>query len=926
MALRVAVVPHTHWDREWYEPFQSFRLRLVETVDALLDLLERDPSYRRFLLDGQMAVVDDYLEVRPEAEERLRALAGAGRLQVGPWYALMDEFLVSGETIVRDLQMGMRRAAAFGGPMPVGYLPDMFGHVAQMPQILRLAGLHDAVVWRGVPSAITKTAFWWEAPDGSAVRAEYLPFGYGNGAMLPDDAKSLLGRVGDHVTEVRSFLVGDLLYLNGSDHLPPQPSLGRLLAEANAIQDDYVFEITSLTEYLSRARGAGGAERTLERWRGELRSGARANVLMGVTSNRVDVRRATAAVERTLERRAEPYAALFQDVRAWPGRLLDLAWSALVRNAAHDSICACSVDDVVDAVLERAAEARAIADGLASRALGSLARSVADAGLLVVNASSHARSGVVEVTVGDDGGVVDALAADGTARQAGSPGLPAVQVVSERAPLPDELEVDAETARTVVAALEGTRIDDDAWVTGVRIDEGDSGIDVRVTIGPEEREGPPIAQAKQELLGRLAARPTARVRVQLDQRRIRRIVARVEEVPGFGWRAFAPAPLAHPVVVREGRDDGVELSNGLTTVLVDERSGTFTLDGVAGMGRVVDGGDFGDSYNYSPPAHDLLVDTPAAVTLEVTERGPVRARVVVTALFRWPDHVDAISQRREGEQSAEVSTTLELRADEPALRVTTSLRNQARDHRVRLHFPLPRPAPVSEAECAFGTVRRGLSAEGRPGERGLPTFPARRFVRAGGLTAVFDGATEYELVDVSAGRDGDAGPGPAGPDVRSDGTTARTLALTLLRATGMLSRVGMAYRPFPAGPLLAVDGLQLLGRRVELRYALCPGDVDPWRLADDVLLPLETVLAPGGGHLPPTGTALEVAGAEVSAVRRAGPLLEVRVFNPGDRPSLVTFADRRGWTVDLRGKGVEPFDGSFSLRAHGIATVQLAEA
>ena len=68
--------------------------------------------------------------------------------------------------------------------MRVGYLPDMFGHVAQMPQILRRAGLADAVVWRGVPAAIDRHAFRWEAPDGSWVRAEYLPSGYGNAAGM----------------------------------------------------------------------------------------------------------------------------------------------------------------------------------------------------------------------------------------------------------------------------------------------------------------------------------------------------------------------------------------------------------------------------------------------------------------------------------------------------------------------------------------------------------------------------------------------------------------------------------------------------------------------------------------------------------------------------------------------------------------------
>ena len=169
-ARRIAIVPHTHWDREWYKSYQDFRLALVELIDALLPLLERDASYPYFMLDGQMAVVDDYLEVRPEAEERLRALAAAGRVSMGPWYILMDEFLPSGETIVRNLQMGLGRGAAFGGVMEVGYLPDMFGHIAQMPQILQLAGFHDAVVWRGVPSQVTKNAFIWESPDGSSVQ------------------------------------------------------------------------------------------------------------------------------------------------------------------------------------------------------------------------------------------------------------------------------------------------------------------------------------------------------------------------------------------------------------------------------------------------------------------------------------------------------------------------------------------------------------------------------------------------------------------------------------------------------------------------------------------------------------------------------------------------------------------------------------
>src|SRR6185295_16830426 len=131
----VAIVPHTHWDREWYSPFQTFRLRLVDLLDNLLPLLERDLSYARFLLDGQTAIIDDYLEVRPEAADTLRRLAASGRISLGPWMVQMDEFMVSGETMVRDLQFGIAQAAQYGGAMPIGYLPDIFGHIAQMPQL-----------------------------------------------------------------------------------------------------------------------------------------------------------------------------------------------------------------------------------------------------------------------------------------------------------------------------------------------------------------------------------------------------------------------------------------------------------------------------------------------------------------------------------------------------------------------------------------------------------------------------------------------------------------------------------------------------------------------------------------------------------------------------------------------------------------------
>ena len=222
---------------------------------------------------------------------------------------------------------------------------------------------------------------------------------------------------------------------------------------------------------------------------------------------------------------------------------------------------------------------------------------------------------------------------------------------------------------------------------------------------------------------------------------------------------------------------------------------------------------------------------------------------------------------------------------------------------------MPEPARHSEAETAFGTVTRGLTIEGRAEERGLPTFPAQRFVTAGRLTVCHLGVHEYELVDIDEG-----------------GEAARALALTLLRSTGLLSGIGMTYRPVPAGPLLEVEGLQMVGKRVETRYALAVDAAEPFDLAEDFLTPLEVVESLGGGSRPAAGSHLALDGARLSALRREAGALEVRVYNPTGETTAVSLGAAAGWLVDLRGRPLEPFEGGFSLRPFGFATARLTSA
>ncbi|MDX6364609.1 MAG: 2-O-(6-phospho-alpha-D-mannosyl)-D-glycerate hydrolase, partial [Streptomyces sp.] len=319
----VRLVPHTHWDREWYEPFQRFRLRLVDLLDEVLDRAEADPRFR-FTLDGQMAAVDDYLEVRGENRDRIAALVANGQLAVGPWQILLDEFLLSGENIVRNLELGWARAGDLGGAMRVGYLPDMFGHTAQMPQILSAAGFEHACLWRGVPSGVDGHAFRWTAPDGSSVRVEYLAGGYGNAAYVFADTERFAERMADLGRRLQpSFGDDPVLAMYGTDHSAPVGSLVKLVAGLDPESVD--VSITTLGEYVT-ARDAD--DPALPVIKGELRSHAAANILPGVLSVRPHLKQAMARAERLVERYAEPLAALWS--AEWPQRFLDMAWWRLV--------------------------------------------------------------------------------------------------------------------------------------------------------------------------------------------------------------------------------------------------------------------------------------------------------------------------------------------------------------------------------------------------------------------------------------------------------------------------------------------------------------------------------------------------------------------------------------------------------------------
>ncbi|MEW1773858.1 alpha-mannosidase [Streptomyces sp. NPDC086777] len=878
-------VPHFHWDREWYEPFQVFRHRLVTALDTVLETAEADPDFR-FTVDGQMAAVEDYLEMRPENRDRVAALVREGRLAVGPWLILLDEFLCSGETIVRNLRMGWAAAERLGGAMPIGYLPDMFGHVAQMPQILARAGIEHAALWRGVPGTVDGHAFRWRAPDGSEVRTEFLFDGYDNGLdvlLVPDRIRSALAEYAEMTAQRWG---GDpVLAMAGTDHNAPDPRLADWLRRAS--DEERPITVATLDEYVRKhVRDDVTAVVT-----GELRSHVRGNILPGVLSVRLGLKQRMAAAERTVDH-AERMNAL------WSGRddatFLDLAWHKIIESTAHDSVVGSGTDETCDQVAARLAEAAQAARAVRDAALAEPAAGVPSDAYLVANPLPSPRTALVEVDVvaAPEGGTLVATTADGAAHP--------VQLVSQAPTVLSDERLDASELERVLRRIHRREL------FGLLINGYELTPNSLVFHLAEVPEGSfDLMTLRGEVAAAAVAHPGEwRVRT-LAQARATALVA--VPVPAAGLAAFrvGTGDLPAAPAQRGATATADSLSNGLVEVAV-AADGTLDVTGadgtvLSGVGRLVDGGDRGDSYNYAPPAHDVLVHEPARVAVELLETGPLRARLRVTRVYEWPEALaDGDRDRRGGRTvPTPVDMLVEVRAGEPFVRVCTSFLNRSADHRLRLHVPLPLPVTTSASAGQFAVTERGLTAEGGWGEYPLPTFPASTFVTAGPATVLLDHSAEYELVDGGS-----------------------ALAVTLLRAIGSISVNIHPLRDEPAASEIPAPGAQDLGMRIENRFAVLPWaagrpGADAVARAEefrsDALVTRGT--APAGAPLPPDAAGLHVEGRDVhvSSIRRItdaehGPGTELRLVAMRDTATSVrvTGAFTEATTVDLLGRPLAP--------------------
>lgn len=411
---KLSLYMHTHWDREWYWAFERYRTMLVTAMKLVVRALE-DNELPNFHLDGQVCALDDFLELEPSYEDRIKKLNSKNRLSIGPWYVLADQMLVGGESLIRNLEVGMAHTRRYGKPMMVGYCPDTFGHTADLPRILKGFGIENAVVWRGVPALDGGPEFAWKSPDGSEVIAQFLAKGYhqtlfheADGSLAEDRidviVENLLpwlglkwdkenGRIIENPDQslVYSRKTSGCLVPVGGDHQKPPANLTDMIKKVEAkiaalvkqssLPKEAKFpsielESVQLTDYLKMVSQAVQKPTVpLRLVEGELRSNdsaiahGAAYMLPGVLSTRLYLKRANRVLEHRLSRISEPLYSLMSlfGLSNYPESEVDNAWRYMLKNHPHDSMCGCSVDEVHREMMTRFASVHQILDVLDQR-------------------------------------------------------------------------------------------------------------------------------------------------------------------------------------------------------------------------------------------------------------------------------------------------------------------------------------------------------------------------------------------------------------------------------------------------------------------------------------------------------------------------------------------------------------------------------
>jgi mannosylglycerate hydrolase len=716
----VHIVSHTHWDPEWYSSFREYQMRLVELIDKLLIILEGEDNYQLFMLDGQVSVLYNYLEIKPENKIRLEQLIKKGKLLIGPFYILPDEYMISPEGIYRNLQTGIRESALFGGHMPLAYLCDMSGHPSQMPQVLNHFYLEAMVGWRGVIGyqETQQSEFYWKAPDGSRILFLTMPFGYINFGRLPNEKEDILGIVKHRIKGLLNFSITDqLLFMEGFDHQEARKDIPEVIQYLNEKISDTEFIHSSLPEYFEAVRKNLPA--TVAEYSGELRATQTSFVLPGILSTRIPMKKEIRLAEQMLERYAEPMASLADacKVQNYFKEFLNLAWKIQFNNQFHDVIYGAHVDSVTVDAIARSRQVLQVAQRVTNISAHSIIKLLGcpnDYNIVIFNPTPYQINQVIDIPI--------------------------------RLKMKDSL-------------YNYAICDDEGNIVPFNIEKVSSYRNYQTERNQIDYywEGEDV---KEYFLN-------------VD----------IKSLPSFGTKVYGLVPLKETSLKEKINQYELQINDFLNIlprskpktndyVISDENSmensslkmyfnpdGTFNLlqkeNGMAysHLGFIEDSGDRGDQYIYSPPEENVRIYTSYA-EIRKTMDSPLKTSFEIIHHLRIPKELIFDRSVRSSEYiNQKIHCIYTLRSNSQKIELTTKIYNNALNHRVRIGFNLGKEATYSEAEVFFDVIRRDAESKLDDTfwpEKISPCKPKDRFVFAGnddhGFLFIDPGwLKEYEL-------------------------------------------------------------------------------------------------------------------------------------------------------------------------------------
>ncbi|HFD0892008.1 TPA: alpha-mannosidase [Enterococcus faecium] len=696
MKKKVYIISHSHWDREWYMAYEQHHMRLIELIDDLLELFEVDPSFNSFHLDGQTIILDDYLQVRPEKRQAIQQAINEGKLRIGPFYILQDDFLISSESNVRNMLIGMEESRKWGTPVMLGYFPDTFGNMGQTPQLMKQAGISAAAFGRGVKPigfdnqvleaenySSQYSEMWWKGPDQTAIFGLLFANWYSNGNEIPVEKEAALAFWKQKLADAEQYAsTNHLLMMNGVDHQPVQKDISKAIHLANELFPDYEFIHSNFTDYLEAVQK--DVPEDLGSVEGELTSQETDGwyTLANTASARVYLKQWNTKVQRQLENITEPLATMAYEVSGnYPHDQLDYAWKTLMQNHPHDSICGCSVDSVHREMIPRFEKADEVGKYLAQDSLEQLTAAIDTTGFpkdsfpfVIVNTAGMDKTGEAEITIELE-------------RKRFAEGIPE-QLYQELENLPKrKYHVETKSGATIPAILSEETVQ--------------FGYDL----------------------------PKDRFRVPYMARMIK-VTLPLENMPAFSWETFALVEGEAKAEEKETmiHQSGRIIENGPLHLTI-EKNGTITMEDRKNKRKLnnlhifEDIGDIGNEYISKQPFCDqpilssnkensevkVLVDTPEIAKISILQEMeiPVSAderlekeqQMVVEFRYRK-------AERSKEKRILQIKTIMTIRKDSKKIDFETTLDNQMKDHRLRVLFPTKLHVEHHEADSIFEVVKR----------------------------------------------------------------------------------------------------------------------------------------------------------------------------------------------------------------------------